>query len=361
MIKMGKAYLIIAPTSWGSNGLTYRRNHLAVYLINCGFKVIWVYPVNRLESKIVQVEELPNKVVSVAVARSWSKDCTLEGLMELIDFDGDTQYTLWYSFPKFLFELSGIKMWNRIVYDCSDLWGNEPWMERKQEEVDHAEKFLIGNCDAIFATSPFLQDHIKKLSGKAAVVIENGVDTGFFVNHAQTNMEEILQVPSPRMGFVGGINVKLDFQLLYKVAVNIPYANIILVGPSKFAPEDFRKLIELPNVYCVGNVVYELVPSVMKLLDVGLLPYANSEYNNAVSPVKFFEYLASGIPVVGCNLPTTQKYEQQGVYYYAVSEDDFIQGCMEALEWKSHTYSSQRAAIAANNDWNIKFDRMTEF
>lgn len=67
----------------------------------------------------------------------------------------------------------------------------------------------------------------------------------------------------------------------------------------------------------------------MQLVDIGIMPYKNSPYNDAVFPLKLFEFLAAGKPVVGCNLSSTSKIKRPFVYEYVEGSDpaDFIAAC----------------------------------
>lgn len=80
------------------------------------------------------------------------------------------------------------------------------------------------------------------------------------------------------------------------------------------------------------------------------------EYNKAVFPEKFFEYLATDLPMVGSGLPSTRKYEEEGVYYLAQSNiEDFIKGCEKALKWeKDNKYIEIRIKKAEKHNQSHK-------
>ncbi len=88
------------------------------------------------------------------------------------------------------------------------------------------------------------------------------------------------------------------------------------------------------------------------------MPYKNIAYNRAVSPLKMFEYMAAEIPVVGCGLPTTDKYQEPGVYYHTdCKAEAFIQACEQALQLKDkEIYRLKRIRRAQENDWQTKLE-----
>jgi teichuronic acid biosynthesis glycosyltransferase TuaH len=97
----------------------------------------------------------------------------------------------------------------------------------------------------------------------------------------------------------------------------------------------------------------------MNSLDVGLMPYREIEYNKAVFPLKFYEYLASGLPVVGCGLPSTERYTQKGIYVHTSNQlSDFSDACAEVLAGNDDTEA--RKEIAAEADWESKLNRIHE-
>jgi hypothetical protein len=103
------------------------------------------------------------------------------------------------------------------------------------------------------------------------------------------------------LGVVGGINAKVDLALLADVATRRPDWRIELVGPLSYGldADELARLRALPNVHVSGAVPPEQVPAVMAGCDVGLIPYKLNEQTRHVNPLKVYEYLAAGRPVVG--------------------------------------------------------------
>ncbi|MCY9413064.1 glycosyltransferase, partial [Bacillus haynesii] len=85
------------------------------------------------------------------------------------------------------------------------------------------------------------------------------------------------------------------------------------------------------NVIWTGPAAPSEVPAYMNVVDIGIMPYKPSPYNNAVFPLKLFEFLAAGKPVAGMNLPSTKKVEQEHVYRHLTGNDpaEFTALCEE--------------------------------
>ena len=108
--------------------------------------------------------------------------------------------------------------------------------------------------------------------------------------------------------------------------------DILFVGPDGTNGDpSFQHALKLPNVIWTGAVAPEEVPAYMKLIDVGMMPYKQSPYNQAVFPLKLYEFLAAGIPVVGLNLPSTERLKENDVYEYLEGEDPalFVEACQK--------------------------------
>ena len=262
---------------------------------------------------------------------------------------------LWYTNPSFAM-LCKAMAWDQVVYDCSDLWNRDGVQDRKLA----SEKSIVTNSHAVFASSEHLKERLASFGGPPARVVENGVDYEHF---QQADAVALEGLPRPRLGFVGGLKFKIDYDLIAHTADQFREASVVLIGPVDASQREATdRLRSRPNVHFLKAMGYEQVPGHIRALDVGLLPYKSMEYNHAVSPLKLFEYLAAGVPAVGTGLPTTSKYQMEGVYYY--SENDygrFVEQCRQAVKG-AHDESLRRArqGVARQQDWAQKFRYMLD-
>lgn len=114
------------------------------------------------------------------------------------------------------------------------------------------------------------------------------------------------ELTHPLIVFTGAIvATKLDIGLLVALARARPDWSFALVGPV--GPGDPRTdvsaLASEPNVHLLGRRAYRQLPSVLRGADAGLIPYAHNELTNSIFPMKVYEYLAAGLPVVTTPLP----------------------------------------------------------
>lgn len=273
---------------------------------------------------------------------------------------------LWYTRPKASF-LSRIRGWESIVYDCSDLWVKIAENTYRESKIKGLMKFLIARAERriaqrsnlLFSTSSYLAEHLVKLTNRIPHVIENGVDL-HIMSHTHTDTDPIPHIPKPRFGYVGTIKPMIDIDLLIYLAQTNPSMNIVLVGPLSLPKNQVKALRRQANVFFIDLVPLAEVPAYIQAFDVGLLPYHQNELTQACSPLKFFEYLACGIPVIGCGLPTTEKYREPGVYDTANdSYEQFAEKCRLALNYASDpSLQQRRKEVAQIHTWQHKFEDM---
>ncbi|MBT2572879.1 glycosyltransferase [Bacillus sp. ISL-51] len=380
-------HVIVGAAEWGHDQLRYRRHRLAEFLARQKEtkSVIWVCPSPKEQKgsftdisqgirQFAVKDLLQKKMFRFGRYTDICYKHKLSPLLEMLKKEGDgVRCCLWYTFPGFPL-LSALYPWDEVIYDCSDLWA-APINGRagilanvRRNIIKHAEMRIIQRADSITCTSDCLHREVgKKLADQRQNVftIENGVEYDLFTGDNRELERDILHGRNGAvLGFIGGIKPKLDFSLLAQTADMRPDWTILLVGPNTAEDDpDFISLLKRPNVIWTGPAAPDEVPSYMQLIDVGIMPYKKSPYNDAVFPLKLFEFLAAGKAVVGCNLSSTAKIKKQYVYEYIEGSDpsDFISACDKLLEAERHgSYQALRREMARRRDWNVLFHHMME-
>nr|WP_066254717.1 glycosyltransferase [Neobacillus drentensis] len=386
MVQMNNIHVIVATGEWAQDQLRYRRHRLAEYLQNHPDtkEVIWLCPTpvqkgksnTRLSNGINQwtiQDLLPHKVFRFCRYIDEFHRTKLQPILLYLK-KAQEEYTinLWYTFPGFPI-LSEIFPWNKVVYDCSDLWTspingkNSISANFRKNIISKAENRIVQKAGVVFCTSEYLRTRIvEKLDAEEKVfTFENGVEFDLFANNP-TRMENILPVhfDGTVLGFIGGIKPKLDFDLIKEVAQKKREWLFLLVGPDGTNDHPkFKNLLTESNVLWTGSVAPSDVPKYMNLIDIGIMPYSSSEYNQAVFPLKLFEFLAAGKSVLGMNLPSTKKYAEESVYTHLDTNDanQFINVCEQLEGIKNHeNYIHRRKTLAKTKNWNEVFEDMLQ-
>jgi glycosyltransferase involved in cell wall biosynthesis len=150
------------------------------------------------------------------------------------------------------------------------------------------------------------------------------------------------------------MNWRTDYRLLHSLATTHPEWSLVFVSSlsDKSLIKDLKKL---PNVYFLGIRSYFSIPQLIRAFDVCIIPYKNTGVEN--SPIKLFDYLASGKPIVTTRIPGVMDFAD--VVYIANSEEDFSKKVEQALN-EPPTLAEHRLARAKENSWDIRVKEVWE-
>jgi|HubBroStandDraft_1064217.scaffolds.fasta_scaffold35200_2 teichuronic acid biosynthesis glycosyltransferase TuaH len=167
------------------------------------------------------------------------------------------------------------------------------------------ERRIACAADLVVAANPVVASTWRS-RGLHPLLIPFGTDADAYLDVDNAPLPPDAGLPAPVMGFVGRINSRTDLSLLEGIASR--GRSLLLVGPKDpgFEPERFAALASRPNVRWVGPKPFEVLPSYMRVIDVGLVPYRDSAFNRGSFPLKTLEYLAAARAVVGTDLPATR-------------------------------------------------------
>ena len=179
---------------------------------------------------------------------------------------------------------------------------------------------LLKHSDIIFTVTKELYDELSKIRD-CVYFVPHGVDYEIYENEKQlpNKLNRFIRGRShPIIGFMGTIHAKLDFNLLIYLKINHPEWTMLFVGKDDFNnpidKEMFHKLKEMQSVYHINAVDRELIPGILKYMDVCMLPLKKNAFNYGTSgTLKLREYLAAGKPVVAVNQGTSFEREEFGV------------------------------------------------
>lgn len=384
---MQNIHVVVATGIWEQDQLRYRRHRLADYLQGQPEtrEVIWLCPspdqstagFSVLKNGVHQyavADLLPQKVFRFGRFLDLFYEKKLQTLRSRLEtLAGHYRFYLWYTCPLFPAALD-LFPWEKVIYDCSDLWaapigGNmSPAYRMRKLLISRSEQRIIDRADLIFCTSDYLRNQMTQkiqLEKYARVhTYENGVDYDLFDDTTQAGHILPDHFSGTVLGYIGGLKPKLDFQLIRETASRKPDWFILLVGPDGTNKDSqFQELLQEKNVLWTGSVAPADVPKYMNLIDIGIMPYKPSPYNDAVFPLKLFEFLAAGKAAVGVHLPSTRVYSQKFIYAQLDTSDPdtFISTCEQMEKVKGREdIKMERKSTARRKDWNEIFRKMTD-
>jgi glycosyltransferase involved in cell wall biosynthesis len=251
-------------------------------------------------------------------------------------------------------------VFGRLLYHCVDEIMAQPGMP--QQQIGQAESELVKAADVCFVTSHDLLAK-RRLLNVNTHYLPNVADYRHFSAAQSDDTEipsDIRQLPQPVIGFVGAISgYKLDFALIRRLAESHPEWSVVMIGQvGEGEPEtDAAILHGQPNIYLLGPRAYEALPAYLKGFAVAILPSALNDYTRAMFPMKFFEYLAAGRPVVATNLHALQDF--RNVAALAENPDDFVRAISDVLKGQCPSLAS-RLDVAKQQTYEVRTAKMLQ-
>lgn len=241
-----------------------------------------------------------------------------------------------------------------LVYDCVDNYAAFPTYRDDPQWIMLREERLCRQADLVFTTSQKLYDTRLHYNPNHTHLVHNVGDAEHFHQAAnpQTQVPEVLSsLKGPVIGFVGAVSdYKLNLEWIKHLAHHRPTWNIVLIGPVGMADPstDVGKLQQMSNVHLLGHRHYDDLPQYLKGFDVAVIPYNINAYTESVFPIKFFEFLATGKPVVISPLPALKDYADKVLV--ARDKDGFVAACQSALD-DPETGRQARIDLAFEHSW----------
>jgi glycosyltransferase involved in cell wall biosynthesis len=255
--------------------------------------------------------------------------------------------------------------WRRTVYHCVDALAGSPGIPHQVIE-DH-ERELIETADLTVVSSTTLAEAKRPLARRLDY-LPNPADFRHFrrANDPDVSVPaELAVVPAPRIGFIGAISdYKIDVDSLCRIFTRHADWQLVMVGPvGEGEPTTtVERLGSLQNVHLLGTRSYDSLPSYLKGFDVCLLPNRLNRYTEHMFPLKFFEYLASGKPVVMSPLPALRDFWPLAYVASPADESAFTRRIDDALAEPSDApIRDQRIREASKHDWEHQARRLLEF
>lgn len=243
-----------------------------------------------------------------------------------------------------------------LCYDCVDEHAAFPGFV-KRETVDTMERSLLGMANASFASAQELFDR-KHQHAAGMVFVPNGADVQHFAQARQQSLPlaaEVADLPRPMVGYIGAISQWMDQDMLVALAERHPQWSLVMVGP---VDTDVSRLQALPNVHLLGQKNYQTLPTYLKAFDVAVIPFTINDLTTGVNPVKLYEYLAAGKPVVSSRLPEVVPFAP--AVQLASTPAEFVAQVEEALTADNPAGIAQRVALAEENSWENRAEVMSE-
>ena len=350
----GKYVFIYPPTVDWNIPLYQRPQHFATEIAKLGHLFIFCTPnscYDKIEGYTVINENL-------FITNLWS---------ELIRHnDGlENTYIILYSTNPFIryseltkFKQQGLK----IIYDYvdeihPDIAGGVSISLERHEKLKE-EDVLMVCC----VSKKLYNEMLNRFSEKKVLYLPNGVEFEHF-NVDKNKIPKPLEIEKLKgvertiVGYYGALAKWIDYSLLEYIAKALPEVDIVLIGVDYDGSLQQLLNAKPPNIHYLGKVPYSQLPKYAIWFDVAIIPFQEGEIAKATSPIKMYEYMALGKPIV----VTKDLLECYGYDYVFVSKtkEEFVENIKKALQIKDDPEVINRLKeVAKQNSWQARVETL---
>lgn len=237
---------------------------------------------------------------------------------------------------------------------------SEPYLNSIREECE----MILKHADIVFAVSKELYSDLSKIKD-CVYYVPHGVDYDLYEKEKDLPLKSktfLNGLTHPIIGFIGTVQAKIDFDLLKYLKGRHPEWTLIFIGKEHINNDidktKFNELKKMGGVYHIGHVERDLIPEILKYINVCLIPFKKNRFNSYTSgPIKLWEYLAGGKPVVAVEQETTLECGE----FVKVARDKecFEDAVSEAIaEGNDDRKIVERKKLAKENSWERRAEEM---
>jgi len=247
-----------------------------------------------------------------------------------------------------------------VIYDCMDNY--KEFDQNTKEELAEKELELLRLCDKVVVSSDELYKEITKydVDGicEKTFVINNGVDIEHFdpENVDQSRDITFLRSSKKKVAYIGTISSWVDLDLIQNMAKKFKDVNFYIIGPLD-RNFDKNKYSQTDNIIFTGTQPYEIIPTILSKVDISIMPFRKNQLVKSVNPVKIYESLAMGKPVIATRYEETEKFGDL-IFTYDTSEE--FESILSKLlsQNEEENIIRRRIEFARENSWEKRVEQI---
>jgi glycosyltransferase involved in cell wall biosynthesis len=247
-----------------------------------------------------------------------------------------------------------------VTYFAFDDWVAHPRFTHLEAALLASYERLAASGRPVAAVSQTLLDRLDP-SGPS-IVVPNGLESAEW-RQLRPAPSWVEPIDTPRAVYVGGLDERMDTELLTAAIDARPQVSFVLVG-NGHDREPYSTLGRRANVTVHGSVDRDELTAVVAACDVGLVPHRRNELTESMSPLKVYEYLAAGLPVAAVDLEPMRGIDDRVMLAEdASSADDLAKNFIDALDRALAAGArgeQQRLAFLDSNDWKARHRRIID-
>lgn len=237
-----------------------------------------------------------------------------------------------------------------LIYDCMDQWDGFPGASPRALEFEGS---LVKIADLIWAVTPDLARRLSGGSGAGKThLVPNACDFTHFSQPRGIRRPPNWVAGTPVIGYAGYVHGWFDWDAVLRIARSLPHGIIWIIGPrTGNVPRNLPA-----NIVLEGFVPYERLPEYYAGFDVAVIPFKGDLLMKGVSPIKMYEYLAAGKPVVSSMMAGAMGFVSPRVVEVAPTPGDFPNICSRLLsDVGNQTLKQVRQKLAREHSWEARW------
>jgi glycosyltransferase involved in cell wall biosynthesis len=245
-----------------------------------------------------------------------------------------------------------------LVYDIIDALEVFPY---ERAELDRYHTWGLHYADFVTCVSRLLQEDVRAVRPDA-LYLPNAVeawrfDTQGVAMPGDPALEGLLEARCPVAGYYGSFARWFDYDLVDEVARRLPRWRFLLIGPRLDQSGADHPLWHRANVSYLGPRDYAALPFYVDLFTVGLIPFRGESIGRGLSPLKLYEYMAAGKPVVTTPIPECAAFPEVTI---ARTSEEFAAGLDAAREQgRDQRFVARLREIGCANLWTDRVETIS--
>lgn len=240
----------------------------------------------------------------------------------------------------------------RVTFFARDDWLSSPSRRDYWPAFRDAYARIAASGRAVVAVSSQIIERISPTGPHA--VVPNGVEPAEWLQPQPAEPASLAGIPHPRAVYVGTLDSRLNVEGIAVLARARPELNIVLMGPMP-DPGYVADISALPNVHLRPSVGRTQLVATLRNADLCLVSHRRTPLTEAMSPLKLYEYLAAGVPVLSIDLPPVRGISDRVILVDTVA--DFVDVLDDALALGRASEEARTAFVAANS-WAARHERI---
>lgn len=224
-----------------------------------------------------------------------------------------------------------------------------PWMKRR-------EQAFMADADLVTYSASAMAPLLEDTSCRQLMHLPNGVDFEHFRTGSVEPPPEYKKIKAPIALYVGAMDAWFDYGLLERAASVRPDYSFVLIGPPDIAR---KRLAPRPNIHLLGVRPFSDLPRYMRYADVGIILFdakGHERLVNYINPLKLYEYMACGLPVVSVRWLELERLASPALLYD--EPEEFLRALDRILQDGEECSPQQRQGrvdFAASHSWASRY------